>query len=236
MCQCWTPELISCPAHTQMSSFQINQFNCSSSVVSHNISHHKLPWLLSSSGGPVEDPLENAELQKAAGHVLMQSERKCSFSTLLRCSKDKLAQVTKEFSTFLDIFQAYQKSKKKKKKGQDLISFKGKPQLKFEDVIIIYFLNEAIFVWKEHPVPGSLTFSASDFHRSLQQRLNVSKTHPQHAALLLEMGFHGLGSSRPCIGIIESCQPSPTNGRAARPVSIKKDMKVSQKAKSYKLS
>lgn len=134
------------------------------------------------------------------------------------------------------IFSKLIRKAKKKKKGQDLISFKGKPQLKFEDVIIIYFLNEAIFVWKEHPVPGSLTFSASDFHRSLQQRLNVSKTHPQHAALLLEMGFHGLGSSRPCIGIIESCQPSPTNGRAARPVSIKKDMKVSQKAKSYKLS
>jgi len=58
---------------------------------------------------------------------MQSSERKCSFSTSLQCSKDKLAQVTKEFNTFLDIFQAYQK----KKEGQDLILFKGKPRLMF---------------------------------------------------------------------------------------------------------
>lgn len=58
---------------------------------------------------------------------MQSSERKCSFSTSLQCSKDKLAQVTKEFNTFLDIFQAYQE----KKKGQDLILFKGKPRLMF---------------------------------------------------------------------------------------------------------
>lgn len=44
---------------------------------------------------------------------MQSSERKCSFSTSLQCSKDKLAQVTKEFNTFLDIFQAYQEKKKK---------------------------------------------------------------------------------------------------------------------------
>ena len=58
---------------------------------------------------------------------MQSSERKCSFSTSLQCSKDKLAQVTKEFNTFLDIFQAYQK----KKEGQDLILFKAKPRLMF---------------------------------------------------------------------------------------------------------
>lgn len=50
---------------------------------------------------------------------MQSSERKCSFSTSLQCSKDKLAQVTKEFNTFLDIFQAYQK--KKRRSGLNLI-------------------------------------------------------------------------------------------------------------------
>lgn len=72
--------------------------------------------------------------------------------------------------------------------------------------------------------------------RTLQADTGGQKLAPvlQRADLccLLKVWFHGLGSPLRCIGIIESRQPSPTNARAARPVSIKEDVKVSQKEKN----